>query len=364
MRLVYSKWDGLPPGRRPTFRQLLRLFNHLLLQTGGDVEESLKWMGRLGRRYNLFGKGMTLERFVKRLEETGVIRVVHEQSNLTRKGERLLREDSLALIFSSLSKSTDGDHRTPFAGTGTEKLTETRPYRFGDPVTDIDGTQTLTNALRRGGIDDILISEDDFEVFETEHFTSCATVLLLDVSHSMVLYGEDRITPAKQVALALTELILRRFKNDALHVVLFGDEAVEVKPDRIPYVQAGPYHTNTREGLQLAQRILGRLKHGNKQIFMITDGKPSAIRDGASIYKNPFGLDRRIVNKTLEEAAICRRKEIPITTFMVADDPSLVRFVEEMTRVNHGRAYYTAPGELGKFVFVDYIKNRRRRLAT
>jgi Ca-activated chloride channel family protein len=363
MRIVYSKWEGLPPGKRPTFKQLLRLFNHLLLQTGGNVEEALRWMERLGKRYKLFGKDMSFEKFVRELEEQGIIRAVEGEPELTRKGERIIREDALSLIFSSLAKSTEGEHRTPHEGTGTDKLTETRPYRFGDAVSDIDGTQTLTNALRRGGIDDILIREEDLEIFETEHHTSCATVLLLDVSHSMILYGEDRITPAKIVALALTELILRRFKKDALHVVLFGDEAVEVKPDRLPYVEAGPFHTNTRDGLRLAQRILERLKHTNKQIFMITDGKPSAIREGGRIYQNPFGLDRRIVNKTLEEAAVCRRKRIPITTFMVADDPLLVRFVEELTRVNRGRAYYTQPGELGRFVFVDYIKNRRRNLS-
>jgi Ca-activated chloride channel homolog len=362
MKIVYSEWEGLPPGKRPTFQQLLRLFNHIVLQTGGDVESALEWMEKLGRRYKLFGKGMSFEDFVKKLEDEGIVRKVDAARELTRKGERIIREDSLGLIFSSLARGAEGNHRTPHAGTGTEKLTETRPYRFGDSITDVDGTQTLTNAIRRGGIDEISIREEDLEIYETEHLTSCATVLLLDVSHSMILYGEDRITPAKQVALALTELILRRFKKDALHVVLFGDEAVEVKPERLTYVEAGPFHTNTRDGLRLAQRILERLKHGNKQIFMITDGKPSAIREGGRIYKNPFGLDRRIVNKTLEEAAICRRKKIPITTFMVADDPMLVQFVEEMTRINHGRAYYTQPGELGKFVFVDYIRNRRRQL--
>jgi Ca-activated chloride channel family protein len=359
VRVAYSKWKDEPL----SFKQLMRLFNHLVLQMGGDVEEALRWLERLGKRYRLFEKGMSFDEFVKKLEEEGVIGTTNEEMTLTKKGERILREDSLTLIFSSLSRSTEGDHRTPFPGSGLEKLTETRPYQFGDSVTDIAGTPTLTNALRRGGIDEISIREEDLEIFESEHHTSCATVMLLDVSHSMVLYGEDRITPAKQVALALTELILRRFKKDALHVVLFGDEAVEVSLDRIPYVEAGPFHTNTRDGLRLAQRILERLRHGNKQIFMITDGKPSAIRDGGRIYKNPFGLDRRIVNKTLEEAAICRRKRIPITTFMVADDPMLVQFVEELTRVNHGRAYYTEPGELGKFVFVDYIKNRRRHLA-
>jgi uncharacterized protein with von Willebrand factor type A (vWA) domain len=186
---------------------------------------------------------------------------------------------------------------------------------------------------------------------------------MVDVSHSMILYGEDRITPAKRVALALCELITTRYPRDSLHVVLFGDTAWEVSWDRLPYIGVGPFHTNTRAGLQLAQEILRRKKQSNRQIFMITDGKPSALTEpDGSIYKNPFGLDRRIVNKTLDEAANCRRLGIPVTTFMLTDDYPLVEFVERFTRANRGRAYYSQPDRLGDFVFVDYIRNRKRRV--
>ena len=193
-----------------------------------------------------------------------------------------------------------------------------------------------------------------------EHQSACATVLMIDVSHSMILYGEDRITPAKQAALALSELILTRYPKDSLSVVLFGDDAWEVKIRDIPYVSVGPYHTNTKAGLQLAQKLLARQKHVNKQIFMITDGKPSAIFENGRFYKNAFGLDPRIVNKTMDEAVACRRKRIPITTFMIATDPALVDFVDTLTKVARGRAYYASPTDLASFVFRDYIRNRKK----
>jgi uncharacterized protein with von Willebrand factor type A (vWA) domain len=199
-------------------------------------------------------------------------------------------------------------------------------------------------------------------VNETEHQTQCATVLLVDVSHSMVLYGEDRITPAKKVALALAELIQTRYPKDSLDVCLFGDDATEVPVERLPYVGAGPYHTNTRAALQLAQRILLRKKHPNRQLFMITDGKPSAIHEEGKLYKNPFGLDPKIVSRTLEEAAACRRNRIVITTFMLTKDPTLVDFVNKLTQVNRGRAYFSAVDDLAGSVFVDYLRNRKKRL--
>jgi uncharacterized protein with von Willebrand factor type A (vWA) domain len=177
----------------------------------------------------------------------------------------------------------------------------------------------------------------------------------------MILYGEDRITPAKEVALALLELIRTRYPKDSLHVAVFGDDAAEIPADQIPYLSVGPYHTNTKAALQLAQRILATRRQPNKQIFMVTDGKPSAIREGGFLYKNSWGLDAKIVNKTLDEATICRRRGIPISTFMVARDPHLVNFVERLTETNRGRAYYTGLDELGRFLFVDYVRNRRRR---
>ena len=208
--------------------------------------------------------------------------------------------------------------------------------------------------------DPITLAEDDFEVFETEHSSNCATVVMIDISHSMILYGEDRITPAKKVALALTELILTKYPKDSIDVLLFGDEAVEVPISEIPYVKVGPYHTNTKAGLDLAQRILRRRKHNNKQIFMITDGKPSALNEGGRLYTNSFGLDMKIVNRTLEEADRCRRAGIPITTFMLATDPLLVNFVEQLSQINRGRAFYSSPDRLGEYILADYIRNRRK----
>ena len=178
----------------------------------------------------------------------------------------------------------------------------------------------------------------------------------------MILYGEDRITPAKTVALALTELITTKYPKDHLQVILFGDRAEQVGLADIPYIQAGPFHTNTREALQLSRGLLARQKQPNKQIFLITDGKPSAITEGGRIYKNPFGLDLKIVNRTLEEVDQCRRQRVVITTFMLATDPLLTEFVEKMTKINRGRAYFASPYNLGEFILADYIRNRRRRV--
>jgi uncharacterized protein with von Willebrand factor type A (vWA) domain len=184
---------------------------------------------------------------------------------------------------------------------------------------------------------------------------------MLDISHSMILYGEDRITPAKKVAMALAEMILTRFPKDSLHVVVFGDKAVEVELDDIPNVAVGPYHTNTKDALMIAQRILRRKRNVNKQIFMVTDGKPSAIFMNGGLFKNPYGLDRRIVNQTLNEARACRKNEITLTTFMVARDPWLIDFVKQLTEVCKGRAYYSSLNQLGEYIFVDYIRNRKQR---
>ena len=204
--------------------------------------------------------------------------------------------------------------------------------------------------------------EEDIEVHDHEQHAGCATVLLIDISHSMILYGEDRMLPAREVSLALLELITSRYKKDTLDCVLFGDAAHHVPLHEIPYIQAGPFHTNTKAGLQMAQQLLARRRHVNKQIFMITDGKPSCIERDGRLYKNPFGLDDEIRNRTLDEALKCRRQDIPVTTFMLARDPILVDFIEEFTEHNRGRAYFTSLEDLGTTLFVDYLANRRRRL--
>jgi len=362
MRIRYSEWSE--PRGRGAFdaKTLLRLFQQLLLRTGGDVEEALRWMEHLGERHGIFDENFTREALRKHLEKEGLIASRQGRLALTRKGERFVREESLLQIFGRLDKGGDGEHRVPVEGKGGERLTETRAWRYGDATSDLDATSTLRNAIRRAGFDRLEIAEDDFEVFETEHLTATATVLAIDVSHSMVLYGEDRFTPAKEVALALTELILRRFKKDSLDIVLFGNEARQIPIRELPYVEVGPFHTNTRAGLALAQQILLRKRQANRQIFMVTDGKPSALTEGGRLYKNPFGLDRRIVNKTLEEAARCRRKGIVITTFMIASDPYLREFVEDLTRINRGRAYFSEPDAIGSHLLVDFIRHRSRRV--
>jgi Ca-activated chloride channel family protein len=340
---------------------LRRLFNHLLLQSGGDVEEAMRWMRALQERGYL-DPTIDLEAFFARLLEENIIGEDRNgQLMMGPAGERQIRREALDEIFGGLKKSTSGYHSVSTAGQGSERLTETRAYQFGDDPMSLDGIRTLQNAIKKGDPSEpITITEEDLEVYETEHSSGCATVVMIDISHSMILYGEDRITPAKKVALALTELILTKYPKDTIDVVLFGDDAVEVPISEIPYIKVGPYHTNTREGLEMAQAVLRRRKHSNKQIFMITDGKPSALREGGRLYTNSFGLDMKIVNKTLEEADRCRRARIPITTFMLATDPMLVNFVDQLSRINRGRAFYSSPDRLGEYILADYIRNRRK----
>lgn len=359
----YSKFDPEAFTRDQWMKELERLFNELLLRAAGDADEALRWFAEIARHHGLLRHGIDLEAFKKHLQDEKLVRMEQGRPVLTGHGERVLRQESLDAVFSSLQRDGVGEHRVPQSGRGLERLPETRPYVFGDSVDLIDAGGSLRNALRRGGLEDIQMREEDFEVYETEHLSSCATVLLIDISHSMILYGEDRITPAKRVAIALCELIRTRYPKDTLHVVTFGDEAQQVSLDELPYIAVGPFHTNTRGALQLARDLLRRSKQANKQIFMVTDGKPSALteRDGR-LYKNPFGLDRRVVDKTLEEAVACRRFGIPITTFMLTDDPVLVGFVEEFTAINRGRAFYARPDELGAYLFVDFLRNRKRKV--
>ncbi len=362
MRFDYSKWKGPRPDDIEYVRQLMEIYRNLLLQTGGDVDEALKWMEHFGKEYGFFNEKFGIEEFKKLLEDSGEARSEGEGFQMTPKGERRIRQDSLNEIFSSLNAGGPGDHRTPVAGKGGERLSETRPYQFGDDLGNLDPLTSMSNAVKNHGIDEIQVTEEDLEVYEQENASACATVLMVDVSHSMILYGEDRITPAKRIALALTQLIQTRYPKDTLDVVLFGDDAAQVPLKDLMRIQAGPYHTNTKAGLQMAQRILGSRKGVNKQIFMITDGKPSCIREFGKLYKNPFGLDPKIVNKTLEEASYCRRKRITITTFMLAADPMLLDFVRKLTELNHGRIYETDPNNLGAYVFRDFVRNRRKRL--
>ena len=362
MRFDYSHWQGPRPGDLDFIRQMMEIYRNLLLQTGGDVDEALRWMAHFGEQYGFFNEKFGLEEFKQFLEDSGEARRTPQGFEVTPQGEKRIRQDSLNEIFSTLQAGGAGDHRTPVAGHGGERLSETRPYQFGDDLGSLDPLATLSNAVRNRGIDELRLEEEDLEVYEQEHLSSAATVLMVDVSHSMILYGEDRITPAKKIALALAHLIETRYPRDSLDVVLFGDDAVQVPIRDLLKIQAGPFHTNTQAGLALARRILEGRRGVNKQIFMVTDGKPSAIRELGGLYKNPFGLDPKIVNRTLDEAAHCRRKRITITTFMLAADPPLLDFVRRLTELNHGRIYEADPQNLGAYVFRDFVRNRRKRL--
>ncbi len=365
MRYRYSRWTPESQTDEERLQSLMSLFSYLIVKTSGDVDEALEWLRQLAKQHGIFDEHLTLEELIEKLKELGIIEEVNGINTLTTKGVQKIRQDALRHIFSSLKKAPGGNHEMPDSGSGVDRLSETRKFSFGDMPTNINLTATLTNAFIRDGLDDFALTEDDLEVYETEHLTSCATILLLDISHSMILYGEDRITPAKQVALALAEMIRIKFPRDYIALVVFGDEAKLLGINEIPFLQVGPYHTNTRAGLQLARSLLRRCGNANKQIFMVTDGKPSAIFDDAGrLYKNSFGLDPRIVNKTLDEAVQCRREKITVSTFMVAQDPYLIDFVEEFTKANQGRAYYSNLNNLGEFIFVDYIRNRRKRISS
>lgn len=362
MRFRYSQWDEEQIKRMLSLLGLMDLFNQLLLITNGDIEEAFRILKELQRR-GVLGPELDLDAFRREMEEKKLVVKDNDEGKyrLTQKGEKKLRQHFLHSIFTNLRKSMQGEHLTEAQGPGREHLPELRPYEFGDTLEDIDMKSSLQMSMRKG-IESINLEEEDLLVHETHYHTNCATVLMVDVSHSMILYGEDRITPAKKVALALSELILSSYPHDSLNCILFGDDAWEVKIEDLPYIGVGPFHTNTRAGLELAQKILLKKKQMNRQIFMITDGKPSCIHKGGELYKNSWGLDPEIVNKTLNEAGNCRKNGISIITFMIARDAYLVDFVERMTRANRGRAYFTSPDHLGEYLFVDYIRNRRRKI--
>ncbi|MGB7667828.1 MAG: VWA domain-containing protein, partial [Candidatus Acidiferrales bacterium] len=270
-------------------------------------------------------------------------------------------------LLGSLGKASFGRHDTRDLATGIEASGSSKPYEFGDTL-NLDIPETLFHALRRQTAEDspafpLNIDYQDLMVHQCEYQSSCATVLLLDCSHSMILYGEDRFTPAKRVALALSHLIRSQYPGDSLHCVLFHDSAEEIPLGKLARVQVGPYYTNTREGLRVAQRILNRQKKDMRQIVMITDGKPSALTlEDGRIYKNAFGLDPLVVTQTLEEVAKCRRAGILINTFMLASDYSLVHFVQKVTELCRGKAYFTTPYNLGQYLLMDYLQKKTRHI--
>jgi Ca-activated chloride channel homolog len=266
-------------------------------------------------------------------------------------------------LLGSLGKSSFGRHDTRELATGVESGGASRPYEFGDTL-NLDISATLFNAVQREGVKvPLALDYPDLMVHQCEYHSSCATVLMLDCSHSMILYGEDRFTPAKRVALALSHLIRTQYPGDSLHLVLFHDSAEEVPLAELARVQVGPYYTNTREGLRLAQRILSRQKKDMRQIVMITDGKPSALTlEDGRIYKNAFGLDPLVVTQTLEEVTKCRKSGILINTFMLASDYSLVHFVQKVAEICRGKAYFTTPYTLGQYLLMDYMSKKTRHI--
>jgi len=361
LNIQYSKWRPDSQTDESRLDNLFTLFSQLLVRTNGDADEALDWLEQLGEEYDMFDDKLSFGDFVDELKRKGYIAEKEGMNIITSKGSQRIRQDSMRKIFSGMKPDASGFHESNKSGKGVDRLGELRKYEFGDQVTNIDLTSTIKNAYLKSDPDNFRLEESDIDVYETEHMTSAATVLMIDISHSMILYGEDRITPAKEVALGLSELILSRFPKDKLNIVVFGDDAKAISLRDLPFLSVGPYHTNTKAGLRLARNILKRKGTSNKQIFMITDGKPSAIfTDDGRLYKNSFGLDPRIVNKTLDEAVACRKDRIKITTFMIAQDYYLRNFIEDFTKANSGSAYYSGLDKLGQFIFTDYLKSRRK----
>ena len=363
--MIGWRFSEFTPGQEgTTFDKLLKLFQELLIHTSGDVSEALSWLTELDKEYNLTDENYGMADFIQDLIDKGYIRQQDPRDpNFvpTAKMELGLRQKALEDIFGQLKKAKRGNHNTRSGGRGDEFTSDMRPYEFGDSLDKLAVSESLRNAQINHGIDDFQLTHDDLEVHETYYQSQMSTVLMIDISHSMILYGEDRITPAKKVAMALSELITTRYPKDTLDVIVFGNDAWQIEIKDLPYLQVGPYHTNTVAGLELAMDILRKRRNPNKQVFMITDGKPTCIKRGKKYYKNSFGLDRMIINRTLNLATRCRKLQIPITTFMIARDPYLVSFVDQFTKANNGKAFYSSLQGLGEFIFMDYKNNKRRR---
>ncbi|GAB4123650.1 MAG: VWA domain-containing protein [Raineya sp.] len=350
---------------RANFQDLLKIFLDLINMTGGNVAEALAWLNNLDKKYNLTDDSYGIGDFIEDLKRKGYIEENEQERGgfqITPKSEQTIRRNALDEIFGKLKKTKSGNHQTKKSGQGDEIGSDRRNFQFGDDLDQIAFTESIRNAQVNHGYEDFFLTQEDLEIVETEYKAQTSTVLMIDISHSMILYGEDRITPAKKVAMALAELITTKYPKDTLDILVFGNDAWQISIKELPYLQVGPYHTNTVAGLELAMDLLRRRKNANKQIFMITDGKPTCLKEGIHYYKNSFGLDKKILNKTLNLAAQCRRLKIPITTFMIASDPYLQEFVREFTQVNQGRAYYSSLKGLGHYIFEDYQKNRKKNI--
>ncbi len=347
------------------FEKLLNLFQELLIHTSGNVSEALSWLTQLDKEYKLTSDDYGMADFIQDLIDKGYIQPNGSGGGTgfspSKKMEIALRKKSLEDVFGQIKKSKKGNHSTRYSGRGDEMTSELRPFEFGDRLDNLAISESLKNAQINHGIDYFQLTPDDLEIHESFYQSQMSTVLMIDISHSMILYGEDRITPAKKVAMALAEMITTQYPKDTLDVLVFGNDAWQIEVKDLPYLEVGPYHTNTVAGLELAIDIIRRRRNPNKQIFMITDGKPTCIKKGKKYYKNSFGLDRKIVNRTLNLASRCRKMDVPITTFMIARDPYLIDFVEQFTRANNGKAFYSSLKGLGEFIFMDYKNSKGKR---
>ncbi|MFY0629152.1 MAG: VWA domain-containing protein [Flavobacteriaceae bacterium] len=351
------------------FEKLFEIFKELITYTSGDFDEAINWLRQLDVEYKLTDEDYTIDDFIEDLKAKGYIREEIKDDGtggslaITAKTERAIRQQALNHIFGKIKRRGTGNHKSKGQGIGDEHTGDFRNYKFGDALDKVSMTESLRNAQINHGIGDFKLTESDLVVEETLHKAQMSTVLMIDISHSMILYGEDRITPAKKVAMALAELITTRYPKDTLDILVFGNDAWTIEIKDLPYLKVGPYHTNTVAGLQLAMDLLRRKRNTNKQIFMITDGKPSCLRmpDG-QYYKNSNGLDSYITNKCYAMAQQARKLHIPITTFMIAQDNYLMQFVREFTYANQGKAFYTGIKGLGEMIFEDYETNRKKRI--
>ena len=350
------------------FEMLFEIFKELITHTSGDFDDAIDWLRSLDKEYKLTTEAYTIDDFIEDLTKKGFIKKEIDGNGLgatkiTPKTERAIRQQALNHIFGKIKRSGSGSHKSKSPGMGDEHTGDFRNYQFGDALDKVSITESIRNAQINNGIDDFHLTENDLVVEETLHKSQMSTVLMIDISHSMILYGEDRITPAKKVAMALAELITTRYPKDTLDIIVFGNDAWSIKIKDLPYLQVGPYHTNTVAGLNLAMDLLRRKRNTNKQIFMITDGKPSCLRlpDG-QYYKNSNGLDPHIVNKCYAMAQQARKLHIPITTFMIAKDPYLMQFVSAFAKANQGKAFYTGLKGLGEMIFEDYETNRKKKI--
>ncbi|MBI4481499.1 MAG: VWA domain-containing protein [Acidobacteria bacterium] len=379
MKVKYQKWEGFE-GILIAPEELFDLLSQFFLQSGRPLhyqdfrrDPNLRYSDDLMREIlRLIQEGKIpahqvtreqVEDLLRDLQEEGYIERVEGKWELTDKGFHRISAKALRDLLQAVYKSHLGSHLTSTLGTGVEIVSASKKYEFGDHF-NLNISQTFLNAIQREGPRlPLALEQGDFEVYQSEHSSSCATVLMLDCSHSMILYGEDRFTPAKKVALALSHLIRTQFPGDSLNVVLFHNSAEEVPLRILHKVKVGPYYTNTCEGLKLSRRILNRKRCDNRQVIMITDGKPSAITtDQGQVYRDAWGLNPFIVARTLDEVRRCRDAQIPVNTFMLADDHYLVEFVKEVTRVSRGKAYFTTPQTLGQYLLLDYLAKKRRKI--